>query len=171
MAEHSTLTVVDRRDGDRRSLDLRTTAERRAADRRAGERRDVAARPSDLAADDVLIDLRDGAATVRLLPDVDVVLARRWFLLVVLGALNLLDLVTTRLVLAAGGEEANPLMAPIIHHPFAPALVKTAGFAAMAMVLKACPPRSAVVDRALVGVTGLYLGIVGWNLLNLLVHA
>ena len=82
-----------------------------------------------------------------------------------------MDLVTTRLVLNAGGEEANPIMAPIIHHPFAPALVKTGGFVLVAMVLKACPTRSAIVDRALVGVTGLYMAIVGWNLLNLLMHA
>jgi hypothetical protein len=41
----------------------------------------------------------------------------------------------------------------------------------VAMVLKACPTRSAIVDRALVGVTGLYMAIVSWNLLNLLMHS
>ena len=106
----------------------------------------------------------------QLLPDVEQVLARRWFLLAILGALNLLDLVTTKLVLHAGGAEANPIMAPIIHHPFAPALVKTCGFVMVAMVLKACPARSKMVDRALVTVTGLYLAIVTWNLLNLLLN-
>ncbi|HEY5888243.1 MAG TPA: DUF5658 family protein [Acidimicrobiales bacterium] len=159
-------TVWERRAAERR-LDLRDAApDRRRAPRRAGDQR-----PADLRAADVVIDLRDGQAMVAVLPDADQVLARRWFLLAILGALNLLDLVTTRLVLNAGGQEANPIMAPIIHHPFAPALVKTAGFVLVAMVLKACPTRSAIVDRALVGVTGLYMAIVSWNLLNLLMHA
>jgi hypothetical protein len=159
-------SVRERREAERR-LDLRDAV----PDRRQGQRRGRDLRPSDLRADDVVIDLRDGQAMVAVLPDAEQVLARRWFLLAVLGALNLLDLVTTRMVLSAGGQEANPLMAPIIHHPFAPALVKTGGFVLVAMVLKACPPRSAIVDRALVGVTGLYMAIVGWNLLNLLLHA
>lgn len=73
-------------------------------------------------------------------------------------------------MLHAGGAEANPIMAPIIHHPVAPALVKTCGFVMVAMVLKACPARSKMVDRALVTVTGLYLAIVTWNLLNLLLN-
>ena len=165
MADHLRPTVVARRKTERR-LDLREVA----ADRRGTERRGLDERPVDWLADHLVIDLRDGQAKVTLLPDAEQILARRWFLLAILGALNLLDLVTTRLVLNAGGQEANPIMAPIIHHPFAPALVKTSGFVLVAMVLKACPTRSAIVDRALVGVTGLYLAIVGWNLLNLLMH-
>jgi Domain of unknown function (DUF5658) len=120
---------------------------------------------------DLVIDLRDGAAEIAILPDVEVVLARRWFLLSILGALNLLDLVTTRLVIEAGGQEANPLMAPIIHHPVAPAAVKTVGFVVVALVLRACPPRSAIVDRSLAAVTAIYSIVVGWNLLNLLLHS
>jgi hypothetical protein len=159
-------TVRERRAAARR-LDLGDAA----PDRRRASRRDQDQRPADLRAADVVIDLRDGQAMVAVLPDAEQVLARRWFLLAILGALNLLDLVTTRLVLNAGGQEANPIMAPIIHHPFAPALVKTGGFVLVAMVLKACPTRSAIVDRALVGVTGLYMAIVSWNLINLLMHA
>jgi hypothetical protein len=166
MAETSRPIVLERREAERR-LDLRPDA----VDRRLGERRDLDSRPADLRADDVVIDLRDGQPTVTVVKDVEEVLARRWFLLAILGALNLLDLVSTKLVLNAGGQEANPLMAPIIHHPYAPALVKTAGFLAVALVLKACPPRSAMVDRALVVVTVLYTAIVSWNLVNLLVHA
>ncbi len=159
-----TLSVLERRDAERRLLD------RGPSDRRRAERRDLAQRPSDLRADDVVIDLRDGQPTVTVVPDVEEVLARRWFLLIILGALNILDLVSTKLVLQAGGAEANPIMAPIIHHPFAPGLVKAAGFALVALVLQACPPRSAIVDRALVTVTGVYTAVVGWNLINLLVH-
>ncbi len=164
MAEHLRPIVIERREADRR-LDLRD-----ATDRRLGERRDLDNRPTDLRADDVLIDLRDDQPKVQVLRDVEQVLARRWFLLAILGALNLLDLVSTKLVLNAGGQEANPVMAPIIHHPFAPALVKTAGFVAVALVLKACPPRSPMVDRALIFVTVLYTAIVSWNLVNLLIN-
>lgn len=159
------IVVLDRREGERR-------AQARAAgtDRRQGERRDLDQRPADLRADDVVIDLRDGSARVEVLRDVEQVVARRWFLVVVLAALNVLDLVSTRLVLAAGGEEGNPLMAPIIHHPYAPVLVKAAGLGLVALALKACPPRSNVVDRALCAVTVLYLAIVTWNLVNLAVN-
>jgi hypothetical protein len=139
MADHLRPIVIDRREADRR-LDLRD-----GSDRRQAERRDLDSRPADLRADDVVIDLREGQPQVQVLRDVEQVLARRWFLLAILGALNLLDLVTTKMVLNAGGAEANPL--------------------------KACPPRSAIVDRALVFVTVLYTAIVSWNLVNLLVSA
>ena len=165
MAETFRPVVIERREAQRR-LDLRDGS----ADRRLGERRDLDSRPADLRADDVVIDLRDGQPTIQVVKDVEQVLARRWFLLAILGALNLLDLISTKLVLSAGGAEANPVMAPIIHHPYAPALVKTGGFLAVALVLKACPPRSAIVDRALVAVTVLYTAIVSWNLVNLLIN-
>ena len=164
MAEISRPIVLERREAERR-LDLRTTT-----DRRQGERRDLEARPGDLRADDVVIDLRDGQPRVEVLRDPEQVIARRWFLFLILGALNVLDLISTKMVLGAGGTEANPLMAPIIHHPYAPALVKTAGFVAVACVLRSCPTRSSIVDRALVVVTVLYTAIVSWNLVNLLVH-
>src|SRR4051794_33600898 len=118
MAEHLRPIVIERRETDRR-LDLRDSGDRRQA-----ERRDLDARPADLRADDIVIDLRDGQPKVEVLRDVEQVLARRWFMLAILGALNLLDLVTTKLVLSAGGAEANPVMAPVIHHPYAPALIK-----------------------------------------------
>ncbi len=166
MADHLRPIVLERRETERR-LDLRD----QRTDRRQAERRFLGSRPADLRADDVVIDLRDGQPRVEVVAEAEQVLARRWFLLAILGALNFLDLVTTKLVLGAGGAEANPIMAPIIHHPFAPALVKTGGFVLVAMVLKACPVRSKIVDRSLIAVTGLYLAIVSWNLLNLLLAA
>lgn len=93
----------------------------------------------------------------------------RWVLLVALALLNVLDLITTRAVLAAGGTEANPVMAPIIYHPYAPLLVKTAGVALVASVVNCCPPDSKVVNRALAGSVLAYSAIVTWNLINLLV--
>ncbi len=41
-----------------------------------------------------------------------------------LVVLNLLDLVSTRLVLDRGGEEGNPVMAPVVHNIFAAAGIK-----------------------------------------------
>ena len=96
MAETFRPVVIERREADRR-LTLRDEIE----DRRIGERRDLDQRPADLRADDVVIDLRDGQPTVEVVRDAEEVLARRWFLLAILGALNLLDLVTTKMVLNA----------------------------------------------------------------------
>lgn len=114
-----------------------------------------------------VIDLRGPEPTISLEPVPEETIRRRWFLLLALALLNILDLVTTRAVLAAGGTEANPLMAPIIHHPVAPILVKTVGIALVACLLRACPPRSRVVDAGLLGVTIGYLVVVAWNLVNL----
>ena len=159
--------VLDRREADRR-LDLTDlTIDRRAADRRAAERRALDSRPADLRADDVVIDLRDGQPRVEVLPEAEQVLARRWFLLAILGALNLLDLVTTKLVLGAGGAEANPIMAPIIHHPHAPAAVKVLWLAILAAGVRAAAPSSPIVRIGVPAATAIYSFIVAWNLANL----
>lgn len=113
------------------------------------------------------IDLRGPEPIVTFEPVGAETIQRRWLLLAMLAVLNALDLVTTRLVLEAGGTEGNPLMAPIIHHPVAPILVKTAAIALIAVVLRACPPRSRVVDVGLLGVTLGYMIVVSWNMLNL----
>lgn len=113
------------------------------------------------------IDLRGAEPLVTLEPVPDTTIQRRWFLLVMLAALNALDLITTRLVLDAGGTESNPLMAPIINHPVAPILVKCVGIGLVAVLLRACPPRSRLIDVVLLGVTLGYLVVVSWNLLEL----
>jgi hypothetical protein len=126
-----------------------------------------------------LVDLRDrghGQAIIDLRGPEPVVtfetagaetIQRRWLMLAMLAVLNAVDLVTTRLVLEAGGTEGNPLMAPIIHHPVAPILVKTAAIALVACLLRGCPARSRVVDIGLLGVTLGYMVVVSWNMLNL----
>jgi hypothetical protein len=43
----------------------------------------------------------------------------RWIMAAALLSLNLLDVVTTKLILKAGGSEANPVMAPLVDHPYA----------------------------------------------------
>ena len=123
---------------------------------------------------DTVLDLRGEEPVVELGADPTVAVitpeqaTTRWTMLMALAILNILDLVTTRAVLHAGGTEANPLMAQIIHNPIAPVLVKTAGLALVALVLRACPPVSRFVDRALFTVTALYAVIVAWNITNLL---
>ncbi|MCB1006298.1 MAG: hypothetical protein KDB35_19095 [Acidimicrobiales bacterium] len=140
-------------------------------------------------ADDLVLDLREGTVIdlrgldapawraepplPELAPAADPndvpLVGSRWVLLVALALLNALDLITTRAVLAAGGAEANPVMAPIIHHPYAPLLVKTAGIGVVALVVNCCPPDSKVVNRALALSVVAYAAIVSWNLVNLLV--
>jgi hypothetical protein len=121
----------------------------------------------DRGAERAIIDLRGPEPLVTFDPVPDATIQRRWLLLASLAVLNALDLVTTRLVLEAGGTESNPLMAPIIHHPAAPILVKTVGILMVAGLLRACPPKSRLVDAGLIGVTFGYLIVVCWNMLNL----
>lgn len=134
----------------------------------------VTERAAPVLGTDAVIDLTGDRPVVELGADSAVAVitheqtTMRWSLLMGLAILNILDLVTTRAVLHAGGTEANPLMAQIIHNPIAPVLVKTAGLALVALVLRACPPVSRFVDRALFTVTALYAVIVAWNITNLL---
>ena len=134
----------------------------------------VTERAAPVLGTDAVIDLTGDRPVVELGADSTVAVitheqtTMRWSLLMGLAILNILDLVTTRAVLQAGGTEANPLMAQIIHDPIAPVLVKTAGLAVVALVLRACPPVSRLVDRALFTVTAMYGVIVAWNLTNLL---
>ena len=43
----------------------------------------------------------------------------RWVMAAAIFSLNLLDVITTKLILGAGGAEVNPVMQPIIHDPYA----------------------------------------------------
>ena len=123
--------------------------------------------------EETVIDLRGTDAPVVAVPEGFVdpnripLVGSRWVLLVALALLNALDLITTRAVIASGGSEANPLMQGIIHDPWAPVLVKTAGVLIVALVVNACPPDSRVVNRALAASVLIYSTIVSWNLVNL----
>jgi hypothetical protein len=125
----------------------------------------------------VVIDLRGldgpamrGAPELPLIADPNRVplVGSRWVLLVSLALLNVLDLITTKAVLAAGGVEGNPVMAQIIHDPIAPILVKTAGVIVVVLVVNSCPPDSRLVNRALGIAVITYAFIVSWNMVNLL---
>ena len=88
----------------------------------------------------------------------------RWYMAVSLLVLNLLDVVTTKLILAAGGSEANPLMRPIVDHPYAAyALKLSLSFVIGCLLLKA-PRSSRLADRAVFGTICAYVCVIGWNL-------
>lgn len=80
-----------------------------------------------------------------------------------LVVLNLIDLVTTRLVLDRGGKEGNPVMAPIIHSAYGALVAKAAclGLIGALIVRSRRSPRMLVV---LASVDVWYVLVVAWNL-------
>jgi len=86
---------------------------------------------------------------------------RRLFLLAVL---NGLDLLTTALVLGAGGGEANPVLAPVAHLWWAPLLVKSVVFSVVMWAILRCPIRSTRSDRMIRVTCAFYVCVVAWNL-------
>ena len=95
---------------------------------------------------------------------------RRWFYVLALAVLNAADLVTTHFVLAGGGQEANPLMAPIIDGWLVPVVAKGLALLAVALCVAAKPDKTRVVDWALVACTGWYGGVVLWNMVVIAVQ-
>jgi hypothetical protein len=88
-------------------------------------------------------------------------------LFVSLVVLNALDLLTTRMVLDRGGEEGNPIMAPIVHNLAAATLIKALCLALIwALILRSQrSPRMLVVIGA---VNVWYAIVIVWNLKVLL---
>lgn len=84
--------------------------------------------------------------------------------LVVLAVLNALDLITTTLVLAAGGGEANPVLVPVAHLWWAPLLVKAGIFSVVMWAILRVPIRSQRSDRMIRATCAFYVGVVVWNL-------
>ena len=84
-------------------------------------------------------------------------------LFVGLVVLNLIDLTTTRLVLARGGEEGNPVMAPIIDNVFGAFAVKALCLALIgALIVRS--RRSARMLLVLAAVDAWYVLVILWNL-------
>lgn len=79
-------------------------------------------------------------------------------------SLNFLDVVTTKVLLSLGGQEANPLMRPIIDHPAAPFALKLGMCLAVGVLLLRAPARSRFADRAVLLAVGVYTLVIGWNL-------
>ena len=135
------------------------------------------ARGAQLDDDAVVIDLTGPEPVVERRPLVvdlrERVAARqrdgRWGLVLMLAALNVLDVLTTHLVLANGGTEGNPLMASVVAEGWAgPLALKLVVCAGIAWIVGCCPPSSSLVRRGLTAVTGVYAAIVTWNLAVLL---
>jgi hypothetical protein len=83
-------------------------------------------------------------------------------LVAVLSALNLADLVTTRLVLDRGGDEGNPVMRPFVEGMWGAALLKLTCLALIALLARRCLG-SQRVRWGLVLVVGWYIAVVAWN--------
>jgi hypothetical protein len=87
----------------------------------------------------------------------------RVVLAVSLVALNLADVLLTRMVLDRGGVEANPLMRELMTGLAAPLGLKAVVAGTAAALLLACPLEARLGERAAAMVTGLYVAIVTWN--------
>lgn len=77
--------------------------------------------------------------------------------------LNVCDVVLTKLVLANGGMEGNPLMRGLMEGTATPIGVKALFASVAGLFLFLCPAESKLADRAAVTVAGLYLAVVMWN--------
>lgn len=79
-------------------------------------------------------------------------------------SLNLLDVITTKVIISLGGQEANPLMRPLIDDPAAPFALKIGMCVAVGVLLLRAPARSRFADRAVLLAVGVYTVVIGWNL-------
>jgi hypothetical protein len=87
----------------------------------------------------------------------------RWVMAAALLSLNLLDVVTTKLILRVGGSEANPVMAPLVDHPYAAYALKLSMAVAVGALLLKAPRSSRLADRAVLAAIGAYVLVIGWN--------
>ena len=87
----------------------------------------------------------------------------RWIMAAALLSLNLLDVVTTKLILKAGGSEANPIMAPLVDHPYGAYALKFSMAVGVGVLLLKAPRTSRLADRAVLAAIGIYMLVIGWN--------
>jgi Domain of unknown function (DUF5658) len=87
----------------------------------------------------------------------------RWVMAAALLSLNLLDVVTTKLILQAGGSEANPVMAPLVDHPYGAYALKLSMAVGVGFLLLKAPRSSRLADRAVLAAIGIYMLVIGWN--------
>ena len=86
----------------------------------------------------------------------------RWGLFVGLVVLNVLDLITTALVLDRGGEERNPFVQPLVDNLWHVGVLKALVLVLVASLLTRCRG-SRIAELSLAGTTGWYLAVVSWN--------
>ena len=89
-------------------------------------------------------------------------LDQRWALFVALIVLNALDVLTTELVIRAGGHETNPLIEPIVDSPLTVAALKAVALVIVGFLLSRAKPSRAI-DLGLIVTTGWYVAVVLWN--------
>ena len=95
------------------------------------------------------------------------ILERKWFLILVLLALQFLDVATTLTVIGLGGTEANPIMRNVAHgDPWAFLGVKVMVVVGLAFIVRDIHKKGIVLG-GLAFVVLAYFAIVGWNLYNL----
>ena len=86
-----------------------------------------------------------------------------WYLFAALGVLQVLDVLSTKAALGSGGDEGNPVMAPVADGVVAPLGIKALGIALVALILSRCPCDSRIVQRGLAAAVGVYVAVVSWN--------
>jgi len=91
---------------------------------------------------------------------------QRWAMFAGLVVLNIVDVVTTMLVLGRGGVEGNPFVKPMIDGIWQVSLLKAAVLLIVAMLLVRSR-RSRITELALAATTGWYLAVVLWNVVVL----
>lgn len=87
---------------------------------------------------------------------------QRWQVFSALVVLNVLDVLTTGFVLSNGGTERNPFVQPIVDNLLHVGLLKVAMLGLVGGLLTRCRD-SRITDVALIGATGWYVAVVGWN--------
>ena len=83
----------------------------------------------------------------------------RWLLYLSLVVLNLLDVITTSMVIDRGGAERNPFVQPFVHDMMQVAALKGVVLVVVAALLTRCPG-SRIAELALTGTAGWYLAVV-----------
>ncbi|RMH68479.1 MAG: hypothetical protein D6683_16830 [Actinomyces sp.] len=116
----------------------------------------------DLSGDDVVVDLTGPVARVWRRPR-PWWLSEAWVLYAALVVLNLLDVVTTAAVLAAGGAEGNPVVRPYVDNGLGTVFGAKLLVLAVVAYLLTHSRGSRITDWALTFTTGWYLAVVTWN--------
>lgn len=89
---------------------------------------------------------------------------RRWAMSLMLVVFNVADVLITRMIIARGGSEANPLMRGIISDLSSALFLKTLVAVSVAVLLLTCPRNAKIPDLAVGFVVVLYVVVMGWNL-------
>lgn len=87
----------------------------------------------------------------------------RWRLFAGLVVLNVIDIITTAMVLDRGGAERNPFVQPLVDDMVQVAALKGLVLVMVATLLTRCRG-SRIAELALTLTTGWYLAVVAWNI-------